>query len=435
MIHIGIDDTDSLVGMCTTYLAVELVRDLGVAGFGLVGPPRLVRLNPMIELKTRGNAAVSLRVAKGASGKRWCGEFEGREVTCARTSLGTPSGDELDEVESIVVRLLDRRADVVHGANPGYVVSRRAPPAALYHQAVTRFVKMEEALASLPQGARHGGSNGALGVVGAAAATAWPARRKTWEIITFRNEKRWGLPREVDARSARRLKGRFPETFNNYDEDEERMLITPRSPCPVLFGIRAVRPQRLLEAARSIRPGEDWGSSLLFVTNQATGDHISRTGPANIGPGTCVETRGAVATVPRAIRGGAVIFTLASGAARIDCAAYEPTRDFRRLVSSLLPGDRVIVRGGVRDRPRGINLESIDVLSIVREELRNPVCPDCERSMESAGRGQGFRCVRCGAKRPRKLLFRLERLIRPGRYQVPPCAMRHLHRPLGLRLQ
>ena len=55
MIYLGIDDTDSKLGMCTTYLAAVLAERL--SGFGLADYPRLIRLNPNIRYKTRGNAA------------------------------------------------------------------------------------------------------------------------------------------------------------------------------------------------------------------------------------------------------------------------------------------------------------------------------------------------------------------------------------------
>ena len=54
MIYLGMDDTDSKAGMCTTYLAAVLAERLGP--FGLHGYPKLVRLNPNIKYKTRGNA-------------------------------------------------------------------------------------------------------------------------------------------------------------------------------------------------------------------------------------------------------------------------------------------------------------------------------------------------------------------------------------------
>jgi len=57
---IGIDDTDSKNGMCTTYLCAVLVDEL--RKYGEVSTPRLVRLNPCIPFKTRGNGAVSFEI-------------------------------------------------------------------------------------------------------------------------------------------------------------------------------------------------------------------------------------------------------------------------------------------------------------------------------------------------------------------------------------
>ena len=54
---IGIDDTDSREGMCTTYLGAVLVSRLEEAGF-TVREARLIRLNPNVRFKTRGNAAM-----------------------------------------------------------------------------------------------------------------------------------------------------------------------------------------------------------------------------------------------------------------------------------------------------------------------------------------------------------------------------------------
>ena len=58
---IGMDDTDSPDGMCTTYLGAMLAEKLQRAGYR-VGELRLVRLNPNVVWKTRGNAAVCLEV-------------------------------------------------------------------------------------------------------------------------------------------------------------------------------------------------------------------------------------------------------------------------------------------------------------------------------------------------------------------------------------
>lgn len=60
LLHIGIDDTDSPNGMCTTYLGALIYRELSRLAEPL-DLPRLIRLNPNIPpYKTRGNGAVAM---------------------------------------------------------------------------------------------------------------------------------------------------------------------------------------------------------------------------------------------------------------------------------------------------------------------------------------------------------------------------------------
>ena len=60
-LHIGIDDTDSLSGNCTTYVAAKIIEH--IANFvNFTDYPRLIRNNPNIPWKTRGNGATCLRL-------------------------------------------------------------------------------------------------------------------------------------------------------------------------------------------------------------------------------------------------------------------------------------------------------------------------------------------------------------------------------------
>ena len=61
-LYIGIDDTDSPDGMCTTYLASQIINKFEENGIVLKDYPRLIRLNPFARFKTRGNGAVSLKI-------------------------------------------------------------------------------------------------------------------------------------------------------------------------------------------------------------------------------------------------------------------------------------------------------------------------------------------------------------------------------------
>ena len=78
MLHIGMDDTDSVEGGCTTWLATEVIKEL--SDFDLIGCPRLVRLNPNVPWKTRGNGAVSFTFGKGKGNKKKIGEIDGSNI-------------------------------------------------------------------------------------------------------------------------------------------------------------------------------------------------------------------------------------------------------------------------------------------------------------------------------------------------------------------
>jgi tRNA(Ile2)-agmatinylcytidine synthase len=130
-----------------------------------------------------------------------------------------------------------------------------------------------------------------------------------------------------------------------------------------------------------------------------------------------------------------VIFRIADGTGEIACAAYEPTKGFRDVVSALIPGDEVEVYGGVRAEPLTINVEKIRIISAPpqRVKISNPVCPHCNRKMESVGAGKGYRCRRCGYRLGEEAAeYRVVERNIEGFYEVPVIARRHLARPLKL---
>lgn len=59
---IGIDDHDSPNRGCTTHFATNLIKILHKDGIKLLDFPYLIRLNPNIPWKTRGNASIKLIV-------------------------------------------------------------------------------------------------------------------------------------------------------------------------------------------------------------------------------------------------------------------------------------------------------------------------------------------------------------------------------------
>ena len=80
-----------------------------------------------------------------------------------------------------------------------------------------------------------------------------------------------------------------------------------------------------------------------------------------------------------------------------------------------------------------MNLERLEVLGLAEQFITvNPRCPACGSATESMGRGQGFRCKRCGLRSSglSKNRLRVDRGLVAGLYLPPPRAHRHLTKPM-----
>jgi len=401
---IGIDDTDSERGLCTTYLAAVLMKRL--EGLGEIRDlPKLVRLNPCAPFKTRGNAAVALDLETGRT-------EEARE-----TALRTVT--ELSDLSG-------------RNTNPGLVIVENVSDAMrrFYRRAVTELLQIEEARELLEaEGAWYRGFKNGRGLIGALAAVGADLPDFTYELIVYRQRPRWGSHREIDAQSvwdADRLT--YPLTWDTVDYANRRVVFAPHSGDPILFGIRGDQPAALEQAFSSIR-SEPWEQRVLYRTNQGTDAHILESDISEVVDSRSYRLRGKVAGAPWSIEGGHVFFSLQNGCASITCAAFEPTKDFRRTVKKLIPGDLLEVYGAVKDG--SLNLEKINILRLEdREVLVAPSCPQCGRRMESAGKDQGYRCRRCKTKADDRQRRVVPRELETGFYEVPPSARRHLAKPL-----
>ncbi len=440
MSWLGLDDTDSPKGGCTTWVLSEVLRELSVSGHGidLVGPPRLVRLNPNVPWKTRGNAALSARFGVGVGAPRGLGEFGRRRRPLLSYPRGKPlTASQEDELWRTAVEVVLRSSDrSVEGTDPTVLLTPGPLPPDLYWRAVREVVPwraVEDQLLEVP-GVRLAAFGSGQGVVGAAASIAWPGRRATWEAIAYRHASRWGSARNVDAGSVRRVAARYPETFLSYDDETRRTMVAPHTPCPILFGMRASRPDRLPKAIAEVTPGEPLERWLLFRTNQATGDHLVRRTLGDRAPASSGIYEGLVADAPELLTGGHVRFRIEAGGVQLPCVAFEPTKRLPKISRALLRGDRVRVWGsfpfGPGEADRGVRLEGIQVLSTrpVWEKVRNPRCPSCGRRMGSVGAGKGFRCSVCGRRTaPERAKGRwVARGAMRGTYLPTPSARRHL---------
>ncbi len=398
---IGIDDTDSPQGMCTTYLGAVLARRL-IREHMQVREARLVRLNPNVTFKTRGNAAVMLDV-----------------------------GGDPDRAFSIAQSLVEDLADQsCENTNPGLVVTEGKPDVAFYQKAVTDFCTIDEAVTLLEKtGARYRGWKNRRGLIGATAAVASVLPDKTSEILVYRDPARFGTPRSVDRQSLFEAEAAtFPHTWDTVDTVNDVVVCVPHTPDPVLFGIRGESAQWVM-AARQIIRSEIPALEQIWVTNQGTDAHLLDAGIADLQEGLSYRVHDTVADCPNTGTGGHVSFTIGNNAHQVRCMAYEPTKNFRQVVRGLRPGDEILACGSFKKG--SINLEKIHVMNLNTERtIRPPLCSACNKRMTSDGKGKGWKCKKCGARSDDPEVQDIPRTLKTGWYEVPPTARRHLARPL-----
>jgi tRNA(Ile2)-agmatinylcytidine synthase len=400
---IGIDDTDSERGLCTTYLASVLMERLGRLG-RIKGLPKLVRLNPCAPFKTRGNAAVAFEVET----------------------------ERADEVRSLALETLLELSDLSgENTNPGLVAAEdvSGEMTGFYKRAVTEILEIHEAREILDgEGIWYRGFKKGRGLIGALAAIGARFEDHTYELIAYRERKRWGTPREIDWGSVWRADAlTYPRTWDTVDHRNKRVVFAPHSGDPVLFGIRGGDIGAIDLAFETIT-SEPWERKVLYITNQGTDAHIMPGEILGVKENQSYRLCGLVKHRPQAIEGGHIFFTLEDGAGSITCSAFEPTKNFRNVIRRLGPGDLVEVYGAVREG--ALNLEKLEVIRLAEQSVQEPpLCPSCGKRMESAGRSQGYRCRMCRLKGQRRSRI-LPRELEPGLYEVPPCARRHLAKPL-----
>jgi tRNA(Ile2)-agmatinylcytidine synthase len=415
ILHIGFDNTDSTKTGCTTYLAFQivsnLVRDKEVQ---FVDYPLLIRLNPNIPWKTRGNGAVCLRIA------------------CEKP----------DRTVEYVKNTILSYSDIKNGANPGLAVLRDASiPETIKHFSYAALYKVlsldeaskiaeKEGLSYFKYGNGHG-LIGALAAIGSVLDSD-----HTFESISYRLQSKLGTLRQLDIHTVMKMSLQtFPRTFNNFDPQRKRILITPRGPDPVFCGIRGEDPAVVIESLLMVNPPEKLDGYVVFRTNQGTNMHLQNIlSLSEVRPYMAGRTRGIICRAPKVIQGGHVLFEICDTAGNSHpVAVYEPT-GLGVVASRLISGDLIEIGYGVRPgdgiRSSILNVEYLSIISLQAVALLvNPYCKKCERRMKSEGRGKGFQCERCKTKTVDRCSVPQSRNLKPGMYLPVIRSHRHLTKP------
>lgn len=415
-LYIGFDDTDSRQGMCTTYLAYKVVDFLLKRNARFLDYPLLVRLNPNIPWKTRGNGAVALHVEV---------DNEKAAVEGVRT-------------------LIENDSHIGHGANPGLVFySGEKIPEEIgefargaLHEVLSRRRAMEIAKDHDAEVYAFGNGQGVVGALSAIGTSL--DEDHTFEIIAYRKQENCGKLREISKETVVEMaKQTYPKTYNNYDYRHERVLITPHGPDPIFCGIRGEDTATLLQAFLRLDIPEELEGCMIFRTNHGTNAHLThRFDLSQLKTYTSGYVDGVVESKPYAIKGGHAFFTVKNDQGSALCAVYEPT-GLSQLAQKLCNGDLVEIGGGVRKasskHPKVINVEYIRILKLASKlDYENPLCKNCGKRLKSEGEGKGFKCEVCGSKErnAQKIAVELVRDVKEGLHIPVPKAHRHLTKPL-----
>ena len=413
ILHIGIDDTDSREGMCTTFLAYKIVNYLKKEKVEFLDYPYLIRFNPNIPWKTRGNGAVAIKIKT----------------------------DKIAKIKRQVVDFVKKYSRPRDGANPGLVFYKNdiIPKSfsefsqlALW-QLISRKKAKEFASKNEIESFYLGNGQGLVGAIGA---IGYSFDDHTFELISYRKKSQFGKKREIMAQSVKTMQEKtFPETFNSFDEYKNRILIAPHGPDPVLYGVRGEGVSSVLYGASLVKTSEKLDGYLVFKSNQGTGAHLkNEVEVSDLKPFTSGTLTGVVSEKPIVTRGGHTTFSIAKSGLNINCAIYSPT-GLATTSSKLIPGDLVRVGGGIRkaskNHQRILNVEFLEILKL-KENLKylNPTCHKCNKRMKSKGKNQGFECASCRSKSNQKIIQSIPRDLERRLYLPTSSAHRHLTRPV-----
>ena len=403
-VWIGLDDTDNPDSGCTTATFDDLLKYIShIDGFEII-ERRLVRLWPFAERRTRGNGALACL------------------ISCSKESIPNLEillSNFFDEL------VLDLNVEENDMTSPALLYSYEELDEDFYWEAVRKKVNLNVRRNSLDS-VKILSLDSDWGLIGASSAMAWKSiESSTWELIAWRFSDNIGSQREVTSSVVKKMESLFPDTFVNRDPTADKGLIAPRTPCPVLYGIRGATSQAVLSAhewLQSNQGTEKCERYAIHRTNQLSDDHILGYSSATVLTKP-VETKGAHSSLD--------VF---SHGRKITLVAFKEGGDVNRLLRRLIPGDRINWLG--LESPDGsIHLERLKVDSSLPRIIGRPICCN-DKTMRSAGSNQPLRCLSCQKIVEKHWLFEDISLtgieLVDGWAEPTASQRRHLSKPLLL---
>ena len=400
---IGFDDFDSHFGGCTTYMCYLLIKEL-IKRYGediIYDLPHLIRLNPYIPFKTRGNAAVKI-------------------------ILKTSENINEIEIKEFIISKLFEFSEKRGKSSPGIAIYKSENPnpkpemTIFYKKALTDVITFEYALKFSKKFRVE--VFGKRGIIGAIAAICAIPEDITFELLIYR---KLGFERQEIKPEVVKLLDEItkPFTFQNIDEDQ--VLIMPSGPDPVYFGIRGDSPNHIIYFANYLitKLGLEIEGWLLYKTNQGTNEHVSLE-LTEVIHYKSIHLIDIVVRTERTKEGHVIAYTL-NGHKLI---AY---RHLGKICTILEKAVNHIVEiwGGVKpddENKPTIYVEGINVITGINYRFENPKCPKCGKSLKSLGVEKGFKCPKCGEIYKLDKLCVLEKSIDYRTYLPKLSEFRHL---------
>jgi tRNA(Ile2)-agmatinylcytidine synthase len=417
VLHIGFDDTDSTNGRCTTHLAYT-IADALIKKYkvNFIDFPLLIRLNPNIPIKTRGNGAVCLRIR----------------------------GNDYEKIKEEIIYFIESYSDLKNGANPSVAFYERND---IVNDLISFSNSAMDTVLSKQLAEKIANKNGiqyhlfgkGYGLVGALSAIGCRLNDDhTYETITYRKEENIGTIRRIEKDIVKKLNDESsPFTYNNFDYKNNRILIAPHGPDPVFCGVRGEDPESTYSFIKDLRIIEDLDGHMIFRSNQGTNLHLNNERKiSNVLPFTSGHINCQVITKPMTINGGHTIFYIKDNfKGIIPVAVYKPT-GLTKFAALLEIEDKIEIGYGVHLKTnymKTLNLEYL-VIKDLKDKFcfKNPLCGKCGRYTKSEGKNKGFQCPLCKTrKKGSKIKIKIERRLKPGLYIPDPIAHRHLTKPFS----
>ena len=406
-IFLGLDDTDHPDFGCTTEKMNDLLEYLLSRTDSVLNERRLVRLWPFAKRRTRGNGALGAKITIAME------EIELFHSLCSNWF-------------SELCAEIEEYPEAEFNPSPCLIISDSKAPEEWYWSSVREEVDSMERLCEVEDsGCSVFLHKSSWGIVGASAAISWsPKTNSSWELIAWRDEGKIGTARQVSESAVFGIGQLHSGAFVNRDPTKGRGMIAPRTPCPVLYGIRGSTSRSVEDAHLWLQQREDVEKCSCYAvhrTNQLSDDHIE------------TPLSGTVTCLPSSTKGGHAVIGAITSVGPKKLVAFSEGGPVNRTLRSLMPGDQISWTG--LDSPEGsVHLEKLRLDKSSPRIIGRPVC--CNGTMRSQGRDQGVRCDSCGREETKYWrsipMAVCHETGSEGWVEPSPSNRRHLAKPVSL---